>query len=524
MSDRLAIHTSSVIRRGAGLFPDREAIVFGDRRLTYADLATETDRLAARLGAAGLRPGDRIALLGRNCVDYAVALLALHRRGFVGLPLNWRLSDHALGGTAEKFSPRAVLYTEEFADAAARLVEAHDGIVLAHSLDGGHDQLASAEAAREWVEANCLSPQRGDLFACISTGGTEGLPKGVPVTNAMVEACVIGLLSYETLREDDVTMILPQMFHNPQLYVIAPLMVGGKIVVPTMPSFDAELVLRTIEGEGVTRFLGVATMMTYMMDAQDRLGLDISSLRSISYGGSPFSPKTVERLVRTFECDLLQLYGQTETSVVVSVLGADDHRAALADPDLRHRLGSAGRPIGTVEIRVLDDEEAEVPRDRATVGEVAVLAPSTMDGYMDQPELSAEKLRGGWCHTGDLATWDEAGYIYIVDRRNDMIISGGENVFPSAVEAVVREVPAVEDVVVIGVPDDVWGEVVTAVVVPREGEEPPTEEIRVLCQERLASYMRPRAIEVVQELPKNPSGKVLRGEVKQRFAGRVGRI
>ncbi|MFN8217077.1 MAG: AMP-binding protein [Solirubrobacterales bacterium] len=524
MADRLAIHTSSVIRRGAGLHSGREAIVFGEQRLTYGDLAEETDRLAAQLGAAGLRPGDKVALLGRNCVEYAVALLALHRRGFVGLPLNWRLSDHALAGTAAKFAPRAILHTEEFAGAAARLAAAREEIVLAHSLDGGRAQLPSAEQAARWVEENAAPPRREDLFACISTGGTEGLPKGVPVTNAMVEACVIGLFSYESLREDDVTMILPQMFHNPQLYVIAPLLVGGKLVIPTMPSFDSELVLRTIESERVTRFLGVATMMTYMMDAQDRIGADIASLRSISYGGSPFSPKTVERLVRTFQCDLLQLYGQTETSVVVSVLGAEDHRGALADPELRHRLGSAGRPIGTVEIRVVDDADEEVPRDRVTVGEVAVLAPTTMDGYVDQPELSAEKLRGGWCHTGDLATWDEDGFIYIVDRRNDMIISGGENVFPSAVEEVVREVPAVEEVVVIGVPDDVWGEVVTAVVLPREGEEAPAEAINELCRERLASYMRPRAIEVVDELPKNPSGKILRGEVKQRFAGRVGRI
>jgi acyl-CoA synthetase (AMP-forming)/AMP-acid ligase II len=524
MPDRLAIHTSSVIRRGAALHPNREAIVFAGRRLTYADLDLETDRLAAHLGQAGLGAGDRVAMLGRNCIDYAVGLLAIGRRGFVALPFNWRLSDQALAGTAAKFAPRALFYTAEFADAAERLAAAVEGIELIHCLDADAADLPSPEQAREWAAANAVAPSRDDLFACISTGGTEGLPKGVPVTNAMVESCVVGLLSYERLGEDDVTMVLPQMFHNPQLYVIAPLMLGGKIVIPTMPSFDSELVLRTIESEGVTRFLGVATMMAYLLDAQDRLGADISSLRSISYGGSPFAPATVERLVRTFGCDLLQLYGQTETSVVVSVLGPEDHRGALAEPELRHRLGSAGRPIGTVEVRVLDDADREVPRDRETVGEVVVLSPSTMEGYVDQPELSAEKLRGGWCHTGDLATWDEDGYIYIVDRRNDMIITGGENVFPSAVEAVVREATSVAEVVVIGIPDEVWGEVVTAVVVPAEGVEVSAEEIRELCDERLAGYMRPRAIEVVEELPKNPSGKILRGEVKQRFAGRVGRV
>ena len=301
-------------------------------------------------------------------------------------------------------------------------------------------------------------------------------------------------------------------------------MVGGKLVIPEMTSFDPELVLDTIEAEGVTRFLGVATMLTYLLDAQDRSGRDVSSLRSISYGGSPFSTATLERMLHTFDCDLFQLYGQTETSVLISVLGPEDHRAALVDPGRRHRLGSAGRPIATVEVRVLDDDGAEVPRDGTTVGEVAALAPSTMSGYLDQPRLSAEKLRGGWCHTGDLATWDEDGYIYIVDRRNDMIISGGENVFPSAVEAVVAEVEAVAEAVVIGVPDDVWGERVTAVVVPRDGCRVDPEEIGRRCAERLAGYMRPRAIEIVSELPKNPSGKILRGEVRSRFAGSVGRI
>lgn len=335
---------------------------------------------------------------------------------------------------------------------------------------------------------------------------------------------MIGLLTYESIRADDVTMVLPQMFHNPQLYLLAPLLAGGKIVVPTMTSFDSELVLRTIEGEGVTRFLGVATMMTYLLDAQDRLGLDVSSLRSISYGGSPFAPATLERLVRTFDCDFYQLYGQTETSVVISVLGPAEHREALADPTRRHLLGSAGRPIATVEVRVVDERDEEVPRDGETVGEVAALAASTMSGYLDQPQLSAEKLRDDWCRTGDLATWDEEGFIYIVDRRNDMIISGGENVFPSAVEAVVTEVDSVAEAVVIGVPDEIWGELVTAVVVPREGHRVDPDEIGRRCADRLARYMRPRTIEVVEELPKNPSGKILRGEVRRRYAAAVGRI
>jgi acyl-CoA synthetase (AMP-forming)/AMP-acid ligase II len=513
----LAIHPSSLIRRAAALHADREAIVWQDERLTYGGLAARTDALAAALGEAGLVPGARVALLGRNNLGYAVGLLALARRGFSAVPLNWRLGAQALTATAAKYAPDGLLYTRDFAATADALRAALPSIRAAVCVDAPDTDLPTPAAAATWVAASARPPRRDDVFAYISTGGTEGVPKGVIVTNAMLEACVMTMLAADPVSADDVTLVLPQMFHNPHLYVVGPLLVGGKLVVPDMPSFDAELVLRTIEAEGVTRFLGVATMMNYLLDAQDRIGADLHTLRTISYGGAPFSPRLIERLLDVFGCDLMQLYGQTETSVLVSTLRPEDHRAALADPALRHRLESAGRPAPLVEARVVDDRGRDVPHDRAAVGEIVVRAPSVMAAYFDDPERTAEKLRDGWCHTGDLATWDGDGYLYIVDRRNDLIISGGENVFPSAVEAVIRELDAVDDVVVIGVPDEVWGQVVTAVVLPRAGQQVSADQVSALCNERLARYMRPRVVHVVDELPRNASGKVLRGEVKQRY-------
>ncbi|MSW95868.1 MAG: AMP-binding protein [Actinobacteria bacterium] len=514
----LAIHPSSIIQRAGTLHPGREAIVWGSERVTYGELAHRADELGARLGAGGVTPGARIALIGRNSVGYAVALLGLARHGFTSVPLNWRLPGPLLAETAAKYRPEALLFTPDFAQMAHEVAAAVPGIRVVLCVDPDDGERAEGGRAEALLAGVSREPQRDDVFAFISTGGTEGVPKGVPVTNAMLEASVLSMLTVEPLDETDVVMVLPQMFHNPHLYLIGPLLVGGRLVVPEMESFDAELLLRTVETEGVGRFIGVATMMNFLLDAQERLGADLGSLRTISYGGAPFPARLIERIMRVFDCDLLQLYGQTETSVLISALTPADHRAALSDPDRAHLVRSAGRPVPLVEARVVDDEGRDCPQDRATVGEILVRSPSVMHGYHEDPERTAQKLVDGWCLTGDLATWDEDGYLYIVDRRNDLIRSGGESVFPSAVETVIRELPAVQEVVVIGTPDEVWGQIVTAVVLPREGASITEAEITALCGKRLASYMRPRIVHIAADLPRNPSGKVLRGEVKEIYS------
>jgi acyl-CoA synthetase (AMP-forming)/AMP-acid ligase II len=518
---RPAIHISSIIDRASRLHPERDALVWQDERLTYGDLDSATAGIGRELRGAGLEAGDRVAILGRNDVGVALGLLSLSRFGFPAVPLNWRLADVALAATASRYRPRGLLFTEAFRPAAEALAAAVPEITALVCLD--RDQRPAVEEAGEVGAGSGYEPGRDDIFAFISTGGTEGVPKGIPVTNSMVEASTIAQIASEPITDRDVTLILPQMFHNPHLYVIPPLLLGGKLVVPDMPSFDAELLLRTIEAEGVTRFLGVATMMAYLLDAQDRIAADVSSLKTISYGGAPFATRTVTRLLETFDCGLLQLYGQTEASVLVSTLSPEDHRSALEDERLSHRLESAGRPVPLVDVKVVGDDGGLCPRDRKAIGEIHYRSPSAMAGYFDDPEKTADKVYDGWIKSGDLATWDEEGYLYIVDRRGDMIISGGENVFPSAVEDVIRDVEGVEDVVVVGVPDETWGEVVTAVVLTSSGARVTESEVSGCCNRRLAGYMRPRSIHFVDELPKNASGKVLRGEIKKQYAALAGK-
>jgi long-chain acyl-CoA synthetase len=441
------------------------------------------------------------------------------RGGYVVVPLNWRRSDEALGATAAKFRPEALLYSEDFAAQAERIESAAEVEVALRIEDvAGPD----AEPAPPVPDGTWREPQRDDLYALIGTGGTTGTPKGVPVTNAMVEACTIGQLCTRRWHAGDVLLFLPQLFHNPHFYIVPPLLMGGTIVVPEMTSFDAPLLLRTIERERVTMFGAVSTMLTYMRDAQADVGADLSSLETLGYGGSPFAPVTLKSTMEVFDCDMLQFYGQTETSILITCLGPEEHREAIADPALAHRLRSAGQVVPMIELRVVDEDGRDCPRDRATVGEIAARGPSVMGGYFEDPERTAETLRDGWCLTGDMGTWDEDGYLYIVDRRKDMIISGGENIYPQAVEDVIVELPGVAGVAVVGVPDPVWGEVVKAVIVAREGASVTADDVQSLCAERLARYMRPRLVEFVDDLPKSPTGRILRREVRDQHAGAAG--
>lgn len=505
-----AIHMSRIVERGARAHPERLALGWQEKRISYGELGERTEAVAARLARAGLGPGSQVLLIGRNSVEQAVCLIALMRYGFVAIPLNWRLADEALVGTAAKYEPEAVLYGSAFEPQAQRLRDEVGVLALPIEEIAGSPTRPIALPA----EFGELTPSRADVYAFISTGGTTGVPKGVPVTNGMVEACALTHLCASHWTAADVLLFLPQLFHNPHFYVVMPLLVGATTIVPEMTSFDAELLLRTIERERVSIVGVVSTMLTYMREAQAELGVDVSSLRRLCYGGSPFSEATLRRTMEVFDCELVQFYGQTETSILVTSLSGEEHRQALEDEALRHRLRSAGRLVPLMEMRVVDEAGRDCPRDRASVGEVAVRGPSVMSGYWNDEERTAETIRDGWCYTGDLGTWDEDGYLYIVDRRQDMIISGGENIYPQAVEEVIEEHPAVAAVAVVGVPDPQWGELVTAAIVVRDGAACEAEEIQELCAVRLARYMLPRRIEFVAELPSSPTGRVLRRDVR----------
>jgi acyl-CoA synthetase (AMP-forming)/AMP-acid ligase II len=512
--------------RNAWRHPRRDAIVDvpNGRRLTFAALDERANRLANGLvDGLGLERGDRVAILSTNAAEMMEAFFACAKSGLVAQPLNWRLAPPEQARILADGEPRVLLSHRQFAGDVAELQARHD---LEHWLDfapgegSAYEDLLAAHPAAEPVAAREVGGD--DPFFILYTGGTTGTSKGVLHTHSSTEAAMVNQATAERVAVDDVYMLLGQMFHIPVVLAMTYLAHGRPVV---LMNFEPRQTLEVIEAERVSCFLGITTMVNYMMDVPGFDRFDLSSLRLLKYGGGPMAETTVRRSMEAFPCDLMQGYGQTE-GCTYSFLLPWVHRE-IAQGIGVHRARSCGQESHLTSIRVVDDSGRPVVRDREAVGEIVVRGPSLMREYWRRPEETAQVFRdgGGWLRTGDLASWDEDGFIYIVDRAKDMVISGGENIYPAQVEEVIYRHPGVLEVAVIGIPDETWGEALHAVVVPAAGASPTEEEIVELTRRELASYMKPRSVEFVEALPKGPTGKILKRELREPYwSGRERRV
>jgi acyl-CoA synthetase (AMP-forming)/AMP-acid ligase II len=307
-------------------------------------------------------------------------------------------------------------------------------------------------------------------------------------------------------------MLTGQMFHIPVALAMNYMAHGCPVV---LINFDAKLALDVIQQERVSAFLGITTMINWMMAVEGFEDYDLSSLRNFQYGGGPMPRSVVEAALKAFPCTMIQGYGQTE-GMTMTFLSQEDHQRAVAG-DHPERLGSCGREGFVSEIRVVDPEGEPVPRDSQTAGEIVVRSEANMLGYWRRPDLTEQTIRGEWMWTGDIATWDKEGYVFIVDRAKDMIISGGENIYSTQVEAAIHQHPAVLESAVFGIPDDTWGEAVKAVVVLKPGQTATEEEIIAEASKHLASYQKPKSVDFVEALPKAPTGKILKRDLRDPY-------
>ena len=316
----------------------------------------------------------------------------------------------------------------------------------------------------------------------------------------------------ERIVPTDVYMLTGQMFHIPVALAMNYMAHGCPVV---LINFEAKLALEVIQRERVSAFLGITTMINWMMAVEGFSDYDLSSLRNFQYGGGPMPRSVVEAAMKAFPCTLIQGYGQTE-GMTMTFLTQEDHIDALHG---RHgeRLSSCGRPGFVTEVQVVDSSGVPVPKDSKTPGEIVVRSEANMVGYWQRPELTAEILRDGWMWTGDIAVWDTQGYLFIVDRAKDMIISGGENIYSTQVEAAIHQHPAVLESAVFGIPDDTWGEAVKAVVVLKPDQTATAADIIAVASEHLASYQKPKSVDFVEALPKAPTGKILKRELRDPY-------
>jgi long-chain acyl-CoA synthetase len=480
-------------------FPQREALACGETRLTYTDFADRCARLAAAMQNLGMKPGDRIAVLGANCHRFVEAFVALPSGGFVIVPLNYRLAEPELATILQDSGAR-LLITDRQPGALTACVE---------QVIGWPDELEAAMASAVPTTLGAgVMPH--DVAALFYTGGTTGKPKGVMLTHANIVANSFHKTVAVGLRADEVFLAAPAMFHVAGIAPLLSLMTLGARTV-SYPAFDPAGCLDVIEREGCTMMMPVPTMLAAMVDEQRRHPRSIPALRLLGHAASPISTDLLRRAADTFPgVDLAEFYGATETTAIVTCLHNEE---SLIDSPL---VRSCGQPVPGVSVRIAAANGADQPTGE--IGEVLVRSRAVMTGYWQNPTATAAALTDGWYHTGDLGYLDETSHLYLVDRAKDMIVSGGENVYSIEVENALASHPAVDEAAVFGVPSERWGEAVQAVVVSTSTDPGLAAELIAHCRSLIAAFKVPKAIEIQQEpLPKSGPGKVLKRQLRDPY-------
>jgi acyl-CoA synthetase (AMP-forming)/AMP-acid ligase II len=502
--------------------PELDFAIMGDQHITYAEANLLVNQLAHAFMESGLQKGDRFAYLSKNSLEYPIVYFGASKAGVVPVPLNYRLAPPEWSFIINDSQAKLVLSSGEYQDGIDGIRDTLETVDRYLAIDGHLD--AGWEDYRAWVTGQSDAPPEGEIsddddVYQMYTSGTTGHPKGAVINHAAVTAHVMQFSHAISLTPGDRDLIVAPMYHAAAaLTAFSVIYQSGTLVIHE--DFVPQEVVRALSEEKIAAISIVPAMiqacLVYVPDVAERT---YDTLKLIAYGASPIAEQTLRRAIEVFKCDFLQAYGMTELTCLATTLSSADHVRALANkPEL---LLSAGRPVVGTEVRIVDENDRPLPH--GAIGEIVVRGPQMMKGYWRLPDATAEALRGGWMHTGDAGVMDDEGFLYIQDRVKDMIVSGGENVYPRVVEDVLFAHPAIADAAVIGVPDPQWGETIKAVVVLREGTSVTADDIMDFCRGKLGGFERPRSVDFVAELPRNATGKVLKRVLREPYWAGQGR-
>jgi long-chain acyl-CoA synthetase len=489
---------ASVLTDTAAAHPDNVAVKLDDTELSYKLLDGASAHVAGLLREKGVGAGDRVGIMLPNVPYFPIAYYGILRLGAVVVPMNVLLKGREVEFYLKDPEAKVVFAWHDFAEAAETGAEAAGAEVVLVKPGDFENIVGEAEPVTEVAERS-----GDDTAVILYTSGTTGTPKGAELThdnlNSNVEAILATLIQ---IKDDDVVLGALPLFHSfgQTCGLNSCMKAGGTLTL--LPRFDPDKALDIIERDRVTVFEGVPTMYVAMLHSEKAGSADTSCLRLCVSGGSAMPGQVLRAFEDKFGCKILEGYGLSETSPV----------ASFNHPDKERKVGSIGTPIAGVEMRVVDEDGKDV--EQGEVGEIAIRGHNVMKGYWNKPDATAETIKDGWFHTGDMAKLDDDGYFFIVDRKKELIIRGGYNVYPREVEEVLYQHPAVQEAAVVGMPDDALGEEVGAAVVLKPGQDVSVDDLRDFVKNEVANYKYPRRIWLVDELPKGPTGKILKREVE----------
>jgi long-chain acyl-CoA synthetase len=513
-----AMVVGDMIARDAKKFPEKVAVVFEGLSRTYRELNERVNRLANALIKKGLKKGDRVGVLVPRCPQFVEIYFAAAKAGGIFCPYNNHFNAREVNDMIAYSTPRFLFLDADYGDMVeslrAHLESVEHFICLQKpnwSFMADYESLISeGEQSEPGVKI-----EDDDVMSIFFTAGTTGRPKGAMRTHRhVITDAITGVIELKVTYHERTLISFP-MYHiacedNIGRHFFMP----NTLVIKREGPFDPKEVLELLTKEKITMCQFVPTMIHAFLHYPDLDRYDLSNLRLMMYAAAPMPVELLKRALQKFRCSFAQFYGQTESGPLTTILHPEDHVLEGSERQLQ-KLASAGKPVVSYEIRIVDEEGRDVPVGE--MGEIIGRSEAMMKGYWQLPKETAEKLKDGWLHTGDMGKFDEEGYVYIVDRKDDMVISGGVNIYPREVEEVLYQHPSVSEASVIGVPDEYWGEAVKAIIVPQENTMISEDEIIKFCGERLASYKKPKSVEFWKELPKSPQGKILKKEIRKRY-------